>query len=240
MKNFSIDNALKFGWQGFKDNAGLFIIIGLFEISLTFTPNLIEFVIPETASSGIFMIVINVLYAIINMGITLGIIRIVLNIIDGHRGQLGDLFSCFRLVGRYLMATLLMVVPVGITAFFFLVVGMVAIGFNNYALVFLMLILFIPWIYVMIRWHYYDYFIVDKDAGIIESLKLSWELTEGQALNLFLFALLAIGINIVGIIALMVGLFVTIPLTAIANGHIYHQLRSQMPTSGISFSNIED
>mgnify|MGYP001611319159 CR=1 FL=1 len=67
---------------------------------------------------------------------------------------------------------------------------------------------------------------VDKNAGITDSLKMSCEKTRGKALDLFLFALLLIVLNILGALALLVGLLVTIPISFVAVTLLYRKLQS--------------
>jgi uncharacterized membrane protein len=85
----------------------------------------------------------------------------------------------------------------------------------------------LPGIYFAIRFYLFIYFIVDKKAGIIESLKRSWEITKGQAWNLFLFNLVLLAINLLGAICLLIGLLVTIPISELATAFVYRKLLSQ-------------
>jgi uncharacterized membrane protein len=85
----------------------------------------------------------------------------------------------------------------------------------------------LPGIYFAIRFYFFIYFIVDKKAGIIESLKRSWEITKGQAWNLFLFNLVLFGINLLGVICFLIGLLVTLPITGVATAFVYRKLLSQ-------------
>jgi len=89
------------------------------------------------------------------------------------------------------------------------------------------LILFIiPGIYLGIRFQFFNCFIVDQKTGVIESLRRSWQITQGNTWNLFLFGLLLAGINILGLLCLIVGLFITIPTTTIAYIFVYRKLIS--------------
>jgi uncharacterized membrane protein len=75
---------------------------------------------------------------------------------------------------------------------------------------------------------FFDYLIVDKNSRIIESLKKSWEITKGSTWNLFLLYLLLGLINLLGIFALIVGLFWSIPTTMIAEAFVYRKLSSEL------------
>lgn len=75
-----------------------------------------------------------------------------------------------------------------------------------------LIIFIIPGIYLAIRLQFFMVFIVQEDAGIMESLRMSWNITKGNAMQLFLLGLAMIGITIVGLILLIVGVFVAGPL----------------------------
>lgn len=75
-----------------------------------------------------------------------------------------------------------------------------------------------------IKLQFYSYFIVDKNAGPIEALKKSWAITRGVKWDLFLFGLLLGLITLAGLLALVVGLFVAIPVGLLANTYVYRKL----------------
>jgi uncharacterized membrane protein len=72
--------------------------------------------------------------------------------------------------------------------------------------------LILPGIYLALRLQYYMALIVEEDAGVIESLKKSWEITEGHMGFLILLFLANIGIIFLGILLLFLGLFVAMPI----------------------------
>jgi uncharacterized membrane protein len=100
---------------------------------------------------------------------------------------------------------------------------MVAIGF---------VFLIVPGIYLAVKYQFYDYLIVDKGMGPIEAIKRSGVLTEGVKWNLVLFWLALVGINILGMIALGVGLIATVPVSWLANAYVYRRLQLQAENNG--------
>ena len=86
------------------------------------------------------------------------------------------------------------------------------------------LILFIiPGIIFAIKLQFVDYLIVDKKMGI-DSLSKSWNMTKGVKWNLFLLWILIALINIAGALLLLVGLFITVPLSVVATAYVYRKL----------------
>ena len=63
-------------------------------------------------------------------------------------------------------------------------------------------------------------------AHIVESLGKSKKLTDGVKWHLVLFALAIAALNILGFLALVVGLLVTIPISILAFAHVYLKLKS--------------
>jgi uncharacterized membrane protein len=62
--------------------------------------------------------------------------------------------------------------------------------------------------------------------GPVEALKQSGALTQGAKWNLFLFGLLLCGVNLLGALVLLIGLFATIPTTMVATAYAYRRLQS--------------
>jgi uncharacterized membrane protein len=63
----------------------------------------------------------------------------------------------------------------------------------------------------------------------IESLRESRRITAGHRRTLFLFGLLCLGVNLLGALALGIGLFVTVPTTVIAMAHVLRRLQQAAP-----------
>lgn len=200
-KKFSKREAIKFGWQTMKQNfwffVGLLVVAGI----VMFVPpfllhRLLEEDIPVVSSA------VDLLRNFLEIWISLGLIKITLNFCDNLKSKIADLFSRPKLFFRYLFAVILYTLTV--------FVGLI--------------LLIVPGIYFGIRLQFYGFFIVDKKAGIVESLKGSWQITKGSFWNLFFFGLLLALINLAGFAVFLVGLFVTIPTTLVASAFVYRKL----------------
>ncbi|MEA3324328.1 MAG: hypothetical protein U9Q37_04220 [Euryarchaeota archaeon] len=66
--------------------------------------------------------------------------------------------------------------------------------------------------------------IVDKGLGPIDALEKSSEITIGVKWDLFIFGILLGILNLMGFACLVVGLFVTIPVTMVAMAFVYRKL----------------
>ena len=58
----------------------------------------------------------------------------------------------------------------------------------------------------------------------IDALKLSYEMTTGHFMELFLFFLSVLVINVIGLLLFGIGLLVTVPITGIAGAYVYRKL----------------
>jgi uncharacterized membrane protein len=88
-------------------------------------------------------------------------------------------------------------------------------------------LLIVPGIIFGIRLKYACYLIIDKNFKPMEAIKVSWKMTKGNTWNLFFFGILLGLINILGFLCLIVGLFITVPLTMLATTFVYRRLLLQ-------------
>ena len=210
MAKFSKGEAIRFGWNTMKSNLGFFIplllVVLLVVWLIPLVPVLLSYLLAKEKpllSSGV-----NLICSILGTIVELGMIKIFLNFCDNLKSKISDLFSQYRLFFRYFFASILS--------------GLITL--------FGMILLIIPGIYLGIRFQFFGYFIVDKKAGVIESLKRSWRITKGNAWNLFLFGLLLGAINLLGVLCLVMGLFATIPTTEAAFAFVYRKLLAKTET----------
>ena len=77
--------------------------------------------------------------------------------------------------------------------------------------------------------------IVDRNAGILESLSLSKQITDGNKLTLLAIYVLLILVNLAGFLACCIGLVFTVPFSALMNVVIYLALTGQ-PTADVQYA----
>jgi uncharacterized membrane protein len=202
-KTVHVKESVRFGWNTMKANIGFFIALLLIAWVITGGTQLMGAYLKEKIP--FLSVILFIIAIILGMGITLGLTKIAIMFADSEKGEIGDLFSCFRLLLRYIVATIIYC-------------AIVMVG---------LLLLVFPGIIWGIKFFYYPYLIVDKDEGIIGSLRASSQITMGAKWDLLvLFILLAL-INILGVVCLFVGLFVTVPITMVATAVAYRSLESQ-------------
>lgn len=86
----------------------------------------------------------------------------------------------------------------------------------------------IPGIYLSLRLEFFIFFIVEEDAGIIESLRRSWKITKGHILQLFFLRLIMIAIATIGLMIFIVGIFFAMPIIFIMYCEVFRKLNTPL------------
>lgn len=82
----------------------------------------------------------------------------------------------------------------------------------------------IPGIYLSLAFAPVIYVVLDQKLGPVDAVQRCWNLTKGNRGRLFLFGVASFGINLLGILALGIGVLVTAPFTWLAMADVYRQL----------------
>ena len=83
------------------------------------------------------------------------------------------------------------------------------------------LLMIIPAIYLSVRLQFYEYFLIDEECGILESIKKSADISSGYVLELFILGAILALIVLISIIPLGLGLIFSIPLSTVATSYVY-------------------
>ena len=185
-----------------KENFTLFLSILLVYVAVM----VIRMLFTRVPVISVIVFVVALLFLMI---LKLGVFRISLDIIDGKKASFNDLISQIDRFPDFLIGTVLYI--------------LIVIGG--------LILLIVPGIVWAIKYQYYGYLIVDKKLSPFDAIKQSGKITMGHKWHLFLFWLAVIGINIVGFLALIVGLFTTIPTSIVANAYIFRTLSGKQPVS---------
>ena len=90
-----------------------------------------------------------------------------------------------------------------------------------------LILLIVPGIILALMFSQTLNLVVDRGMGPIEAMKESARMTKGYKWELFLLMLLTIAVTILGIIFLIVGLLVAMPVIALAQIHAYRALAAK-------------
>jgi len=200
---FTTNEAVGFSWGIVKTH--FWLLVGIVLIML-FLPLPFRLIGNEFKNAGgnfastafIFSLAAFVLDIILQ----LGVFRVCLAFVRGSTPKVSDLFKEYNFFFKYLGASILY--------------GLIVVGG--------LILLIVPGVIWSIKFSMYGYFIIDKNVGPIEALKMSADLTAGSKGKLFLLNLTLVGINILGLLALGVGVIITAGMSLVVGAWVYNRL----------------
>lgn len=192
---FSIKESLKFGWEKFKNNLNISLAATLLSLALGSVGEIFD---NDGVGTFIFILAIAVVSAIVRIGY----MKIFLKMADGQSVKFGEIFEEYRLFWRYVGVSILTALAV---------IG----GF---------ILLVIPGIIWAIKYSFSQLILIDTNGRPVASMKESGAITKGHKWKLLGFYLVLMLVNLLGLIALGVGLLVTIPVSMFALIHVYRAL----------------
>lgn len=210
MNSFGKVDLLKEAWELVKKNVNLFaMLIGVYavyyivQIPFKSAPRYDAYgYVSYNPASGL----VSLLFSALGLVLELGAINLILHLVDGKKADIKDLYTYPNLLMKVLK----------------MFVGSILAGI---AVVGGLILLVVPGIYVAVRLQFFMYYLVDKDLGIIDALKASWNVTKGGLVNLFLFDVLLVLINFVGALLFGLGLLITVPLSCTAMTLLYRKVQ---------------
>jgi hypothetical protein len=227
---FTASDIFGWSWAIYKDNLGMVIGLVIGAGVLTFGINMGMGVVlgvlgtavqsPEvvTAMNFVFQIAATILQYWLTIGMTLGLLKV------ARRQPVA--FDVVFSGGRYLLRVILAGILVGLifAAVFLPLVLMVGIGFwaqgtdspAGWIVLGCAVLIGLPLtLYLSARLLQFFYFIIDRDAGVTESINLSWQATRNRSGTIILLYFIAFGVNLAGVLACFVGLIFAVPLSSL-------------------------
>jgi len=203
-------------WAILKSQFGTCLVAMLAVVGIVFEANIAVFIVnivlavarlPSTMRT-LVMFPLNLGCGVLGFWLQIGQGLFFLKIARGERADLADLFTGGPYFGRILGAGILFLL-----------------------MYFVGLVLFvIPGIIVALMFSQFYLLILDRNVGVIESLELSKDVTEGNKLTLFLINLVAVVLMFVAMIPCGLGLIVAVPFFALLMPVTYLMMTGQ-PTA---------
>jgi len=214
---FSVGDALTFGWNTTFSNIGYLLLYQLLILAVGYLPLIIIMSIAGVSAglagedaAGVMVPVIFIVYLALLLWIYIvymGFIRVTIKMVDGIRAEFGEFASCAPLILKFIAS--------GILFAFATTIGSI--------------LLIIPGIYLMVKLWFFDYYIIDQNAGAMEALQRSFRDTTGSGWSIFGLLILAYLINMIGAFLCGIGMFFTIPITLLSFAYAYRNLASAPP-----------
>jgi hypothetical protein len=237
--------ALKFGFKGALKNFLTFLLVFVLIFVISFGSSFILILAGGGGSqeqlafsllSGSIAVIFHVIFLFLfQMLYTLGLVRISLNIVDGNKVSVKQLFGEVKLIIKYFLATLSLVLIFVAIGFVILVpLSLITMALN---LDFVRNLLMIPMIfivfYAVLRYRFYIYVLVDKNTGPIASLKESARITKGHVVTLLIWTVVIVLLYIAGTLLLLVGLLIAAPWILITDAYLYRKLSGAAPQNPV-------
>jgi uncharacterized membrane protein len=204
-KTVPIKQSLKWGWHIFKNNKWLLVKLTLFMIIASGMFSAMTHQRGLARHDALLFLILRLAGIALSLFLSLGMMKIFLSFKDSSQPKFEDLFSQGHLLWNYFLATFLYILIVSVGLVMFIVPGII-------------------W---AIKYRMYAFLIVDKHMTPLESLRKSVELTDGVKWKLLLFGIVSFFVLLLGLIALIIGIFAAIPIIALAQTYIYRHLLSQ-------------
>ena len=232
---FSKREIITSSWNIMKPHLSLLILAILFIFGLNLLLSALqEEILGDIKAQSILFTIAAYLF---QMGLNLGMLRISLNIINNKEVNFSQLFGSFDVLIPYILATIVLIAILLIAASPGIILLLVSVSADwdsmsnleapdDWSVIIPIILIIIPAVYISVRLQFYNYFLLDEEAGIIESIKRSAEISKGYVGELFLLGAVLSIIILVSIIPLGLGLLISIPLSTMATSYVYLKLKT--------------
>ncbi len=238
---FTVGDVMSRTWQIYKGQLWICIGVVIFCFVINIAGQLVLGILDKSVKPNVDLQTYNTIVMVVMIGlmpfqfwIGIGQALFLLRVARGQSASFGDVFRG----GAYILPVL-----VSSLAFGLVLGGVVALGLipGGVAMAVTggnpmvgpviiglgLLIAMVAGAILALRLSQYYYLIIDRGAGIMESLRLSLEVTRGNAGNIFVIVFSTGLINLAGLLACGVGLLFTIPFTALLFPVTYLALTGQ-------------
>lgn len=202
MQIFSKEEAVKTGWSLMKMHLGFAVIAYAIYFGIVTGIGLMQSGIENMLGKGLLSFNIMIISYLISFLLVIGLIKIFLDLYDGKKAELSDLFTNFDQYFNYLICNLLV------------------------TLIFLggLLLFVVPGIVWALKYQFAPYLVIDKKMKPLEAIKKSGKMTYGHKMNLFLFWFVAFGVLILGLLCCCIGALPAGIVISFATIHIYRKI----------------
>jgi uncharacterized membrane protein len=199
---FTIAEAVTYSWNACWRNFGSIIAVS----AIVFVGNALVLLIDAANPSAAMSLAFSVLAGLIELLLVFGLVRAALDLVDGRRPTLGEVFRPDG-AGPFLVASVVYLVGV----YFGLVVFVV------------------PGVIFGVIFEFYAFVVADHPTvPAFTALRRSAQLTRGVRLRLLGLAAVLVFLNLAGLFFCFVGLVVTYAVTALALAYTYRVLSGQV------------
>ena len=197
---FTISDAVTYSWHACLRHAGPYLLVSL----VVFAGNTVVVLLAAANSNTGLQLAFELLGALVDLLLLLGLIRASLEVVAGRTPRLGEVFRPDG-YGPYLVASI-----------FFLVGTYLG-----------MILLVVPGLVFAVVFQFYGYVVAEQpDISATLALRRSAEITRGARIRLVGLAIVLLLLNLAGVMC-VVGLILTYAISALALAYAYRVLSDQ-------------
>jgi hypothetical protein len=202
-------HAFDFAWPTFKKHFGLLTAVLLTTLAAWVV---LEIVVIAGQRFGIVLwAVMHLAFLIFLAGVELGLLQVCRALRDGKVPAFADTFAHLSLGPKFLAAQILYLL-------------LVVIG---------LLLLIVPGVYLGVRYALFGFCFAGGETNLPRCFQQSALITKGATAALLRILAALLVLNLLGASLLGLGLFITVPLSALILTDVYRQLTTSPPTSAI-------
>ncbi len=246
MKSFSIYEALLFGWASYKKLAGFFIVLMLL-VGFIFIPVIILSFFSDNFS-------IDITITLVTYMLFGGLLKIALKVTYDDKPKFDDLLIT-NVILKFCISSLIFYIPI---VLIFLIPNLVLnqfpetienlnktgfIPFDELPILVIVSVIISIFLscYFVVTFSFVGFFNIDKQMWTFPAFIASKALTKGVHLKILIFYLILFLFNILGVLLLGFGLFLTIPVSLVSFAHVYKELslKSMYSDTGNELTNSQ-
>ncbi len=213
MNSFTRQKILLESWQILKENPVFIIGFFLFIFLISIAPNfLINGFSPEKEVVNDTPVTYQILIFILQIIISFVLIRVLLLLVDKKPLNKENILPTSQMFYNFTIGTI--IYDIGLILIVMLMQRMGAAG----------IIAFLLFIFIILKFQFVNYIIIDKNTTALTAFKISNEITKNELTEIFLLLMTLLFINIIGAIFFGIGLLLTMPVSVIAIVLLYREL----------------
>ncbi len=215
LENLSFGSLLSASWQIFKSQWKKLLLVILAVVVLQVITSAVQSSLASNSQEGLAALV-SFIGSILSAITSMGMLFVFIKAARGENIELSDVFSKYNRFFPYFFSSII----------------------TSVIVLFGLILLVVPGMIWAIKYVFVPYLILDTDKGVFGSLEASGKMTQGYKLRLFFNSLGFVGVNILGMLALLVGIIITVPVTTIAGAILYDVLKSRLGESAPAVTTI--
>ena len=213
MNSFSRQKILLESWQILKENPVFIIGFFLFIFLISIAPNfLINGFSPEKEVVNDTPVTYQILIFILQIIISFVLIKVLLLLVDKKALNKENILPTSQMFYNFTIGSI--VYDIGLILLVMLMQKMGSAG----------IIAFLLFVYIILKFQFVNYIIIDKNTTALTAFKISNEITKNELTEIFLLLMTLLFINIIGAIFFGIGLLLTMPVSVIAIVLLYREL----------------